>query len=296
MIPKIIHYCWFGNGTYPQEFETYRKTWKAFCPDFEVIEWNESNFDVSCNAYVREAYEARKWAFVSDYVRLWALYQYGGIYMDTDVELIRPIDAFLSNQAFSGFEAFGTVMQSGIMGGEAHHPFYKDLLAEYEKRQFNLGHGKFNLTANVVYITKYFEAKGLKLDNTRQNIDGFIVYPSEYFCPKNTRTLKLACTDNTYAIHHFAASWIPLQTRLRRVIKKLLGPTLMEYVIKFVDKFGLMGGAKPLNNNGLRPKFQTFLPSSLAAIFSASFWKTRSQNNFFCSPERALFAATGSAI
>lgn len=238
MIPKIIHFCWFGKGPYPKEFESYLASWKKYCPDYTIMEWNESNFNTESNNYVKEAYSAKKWAFVTDYVRLWAIYSYGGIYMDTDVELLRPIDEFLSNHAFSGYESVKTI-PTGIMGGEKGNPIYKDLLDEYEGRKFILENGKYNLTTNVEYITNYFVARGLKPNDTEQNIAGFVLYPKDYFCPKNPRTLKIEITKNTYAIHHFASSWVPVKTRMRKRIKKILGPRLMEVVIKIRDSLGI---------------------------------------------------------
>lgn len=238
MIPKIIHFCWFGRGKYPPEFEKYLESWKKFCPDYKIMEWNEDNFDLSCCDYVKEAYSAKKWAFVTDYVRLWAIYTHGGVYMDTDVELLRSIDFFLKDKAFSGFESIHTV-PTGIMGGEPSLPIYRDLLEEYTKRKFNLGDGKYNLTTNVEYITRFFESRGFRPDNSLQTIEDFTLYPKEYFCPKNPRTLKIECTENTYAIHHFASSWVPAKTRIRKRIKKLLGPRVMEIVIRLMDQFGM---------------------------------------------------------
>lgn len=127
MIPKKIHYCWFGGNPYPEDFLKYLESWKKYCPNYEIIEWNEKTFDINLNKYVKEAYECKKWAFVTDYVRLWAIYNYGGIYMDTDVEVLRPLDSFLECQAFSGFERENAV-PTGIMAGEKGQSAIKDLL------------------------------------------------------------------------------------------------------------------------------------------------------------------------
>lgn len=155
MIPKIIHYCWFGKNPYPEEFKTYLNEWKTICDDYQIIEWNESNFDVSCNSYVEEAYRSKKWAFVTDYVRLWAMYTYGGIYMDTDVQVLKSLDKFLINEAFSGFES-SVYVPTGIMGAEKGNPIVKALLDEYDNRHFLLENGKMNLHTNVEYITDFF--------------------------------------------------------------------------------------------------------------------------------------------
>lgn len=236
MIPKVIHYCWFGKNPYPDDFQKYLLSWKKYCPDYEIIEWNEDNFDINSNAYVKEAYECRKWAFVTDYVRLWAISNFGGIYMDTDVEVIKPLDEFLFEDAFSGFESEQYV-PTGIMAGIAHQPAVEDLLKEYDTRHFIDEDGNMLLNTNVEYITDYFVSKGLVLNNCKQTINGFTLYPNDYFCPKNSRTLAIEVTDNSYTIHHFAGSWE--ESKRRDIIKRILGPKIMKYVIKIMDKLGI---------------------------------------------------------
>lgn len=238
MIPKKIHYCWFGRNPYPEDFKKYLISWKKNCSDYELIEWNEDTFDITSNKYVQDAYEHKKWAFITDYVRLWALYNYGGVYMDTDVEVLKPIDEFLKNKAFSGFENPRAV-PTGIMASEKGHSVIKELLDEYDNRHFINADGSLNLHTNVEYITDYFVHHGLKLNNKYQIINEFALYPKEYFCPKNSRTLKIELTDNTYTIHHFAGSWTNDSTRLRAKIKKILGPNLMGIAIKIMDKIGV---------------------------------------------------------
>jgi hypothetical protein len=238
MIPKKIHYCWFGRNPYPEDFKKYLISWKKNCSDYELIEWNEDTFDITSNKYVQDAYEHKKWAFITDYVRLWALYNYGGVYMDTDVEVLKPIDEFLKNKAFSGFENPRAV-PTGIMASEKGHSVIKELLDEYDNRHFINVDGSLNLHTNVEYITDYFVYHGLKLNNKYQIINEFALYPKEYFCPKNSRTLKIELTDNTYTIHHFAGSWTSDSIRLRAKIKKILGPNLMGIVIKIMDKIGV---------------------------------------------------------
>lgn len=152
MIPKIIHYCWFGGKEKPELVNIYIATWKEFCPDYKIIEWNESNFDVAENDYCREAYEAHKWAFVSDYVRLKVLYEYGGIYMDTDVEVVKTFDEFLHYGAFSGYESKDKI-PTGTMGGSAKNEWIKLLLDDYDSRHFNVFSGG---RRNVRYNDKYF--------------------------------------------------------------------------------------------------------------------------------------------
>lgn len=224
MIPKIIHYCWFGRGEMPELAHRCIESWKRLLPDYELKLWNEENFDINSNLYAQEAYQARKFAFVTDYVRLYALYHEGGIYMDADVEILRVIDEFLHHQVFSGFETDGNV-PTGLMASEKGSNWTKNLLDYYSKRSFIKPDGSFDMTTNTKTITEYMLSKGLKLNNRFQIIDGAAMYPSEYFCPKDHTTGKIQLTENTYCIHHFAMSWIPDTTSLKlsRWKKKLMG-------------------------------------------------------------------------
>lgn len=206
-IPKKIHYCWFGGKPLPEEAKKCISSWKKYCPDYEIIEWNENNFDLESNAYVKEAYSAKKWAFVTDYVRLFAMYNYGGVYMDTDVELVGSLDDFLKHQAFSGFESSKDI-PTGIMACKKGFTLFKEFLDYYKDRHFITDDGSFDLTTNVSIITNICEKYGLKRNNTLQNINGFILYPSDVFCPKNYLTGEIKRTKNTIAIHHFSGSWL----------------------------------------------------------------------------------------
>ncbi len=220
LIPKRIHYVWFGRNPLPPLARKCIESWKKFCPDWEIIEWNEDNFQLSVNAYVREAYEARRWAFVSDYVRLYALVTQGGFYMDTDCELIKPIDRFRVHDAVAGFES-KTQIQTALMGCREGFPFFKALLADYDHRHFIKPNGSHDLTTNVKTITDICLKHGLVLNNTLQTIDGFTLYPSEYFCPKDWFTQKGEPTGNTCAIHHFDTSW---QTEKEKRYYKIIVP------------------------------------------------------------------------
>jgi hypothetical protein len=206
MIPKIIHYCWFGGNPLPELAQKCIESWKKYCPDYEIREWNETNFDLNCNQYVKEAFEAKKWAFITDYVRLWAMVRDGGIYMDTDVEIIRPLDIYLKERAFSGFETEDSI-PTGIMACEEGFPLFKELLTEYRNRSFIKSDGTYDLTTNVTAITNYCLRYGLVLNNTKQTIQGFTLYPHDVFCPKSHKTGIITCTENTHTIHHFAGSW-----------------------------------------------------------------------------------------
>lgn len=208
MIPKIIHYCWFGGNELNDLAKMCIASWKKFCPDYEIIEWNESNFDINSNPYVKEAYERKKYAFVTDYVRLLVLKEYGGIYMDTDVELIKNIDAFLNNKAFSGFEN-ETQIQTAIMGSEKNNEWIDYLLSYYDDRYFIKENGSIDYKTNVVTITQMTKKKyDILLNNTYQKVeDTFTIYPRDYFCPKDYKTGNINLTDNSACIHHFDGSW-----------------------------------------------------------------------------------------
>jgi len=208
MIPKTIHYCWFGRGQMPPLAVKCIESWKKFLPDYSLKEWNEDNFDVSANKYVRQAYENRKFAFVTDYVRLYALYTEGGVYMDTDVEVLGSYDNFLHHTAFSGFETDGNV-PTGMMAAEKGSLWAKELLDGYKDRVFIKEDGSFDTTTNTFVITRYMVDKGLVLNNRYQDFPGLCtMYPADFFCPKDHRTGKIRCTKNTVCIHHFAGSWI----------------------------------------------------------------------------------------
>ena len=208
MIPKVIHYCWFGRGPKNELAVKCIESWKKYLPDYELKEWNEDNFDVNLYPYAKEALENRKFAFVTDVVRLYALYTEGGVYMDTDVEVLKSYDSFLHHTMFSGFETNGYV-PTGMMAAEKGSVWAKELLDGYNDRRFVLEDGSFDLTTNTTVITDYMKEKGLKLNNTYQDLEGLCtMYPSEYFCPKDHRTGVIYCTNNTVCIHHFAGSWI----------------------------------------------------------------------------------------
>ncbi len=207
MIPKVIHYCWFGGNPLPKLAKKCIKSWKKYCPDYEIIRWDESNFDVSAAPlYVRQAYEAKKWAFVTDYVRLYAMTTYGGIYMDTDVEVIKPLDGFLRHQAFSGFQSPKEI-PTGIMASEKDFPLFEEFLKYYDTASFYNEDGSLNMITNVVIMTDICLQRGLLQNGQYQKIDGFELYPSEYFCAKNFYTGIQKITPNTYSIHHFDSSW-----------------------------------------------------------------------------------------
>lgn len=216
------------------------ESWKKFLPEYELKLWNEENFDLNCNQYVKEAYENRKFAFVSDYVRLYALYTEGGVYMDTDVEVLRSFDTFLHSNAIFGFESNGPV-QSCMIASEKGGRCVKDLMEEYNVRRFVKEDMTFDLTPNTVPISDYMIKKGAALNDSYQEIEGIAtIYPSEYFSPVNQNTGEICTTENSYCIHHFAGSWMPTNmkfaSRMKKALSRIIGAERMNRII---DKLGL---------------------------------------------------------
>ena len=221
-IPKIIHYIWFGKGELTDLAKKCIASWEKYCPDYKIMLWNEDNFDVNSNLFTKQAYENKKYAFVSDYVRLYALIKYGGIYMDTDVEVIKPLDDFLNCEAFTGFETLKRCA-AGIMGGAPNLKVYKDLIRFYD-RPFIKTDGALEMTPNPQILTEYLNRKGAILNNTFQIVDGCTLYPTDYFYPKGPDTEKVVITKNTHTIHHYSYSWADdhskkILARKRRIFK-----------------------------------------------------------------------------
>ena len=212
-IPKIIHYCWFGGARSSPDMRKCIASWKRTCPDYEIKRWDESNFDLSQNLYASQAYAEKKWAFVSDYVRMKCLVEIGGIYMDTDVELLKPLDELLEHQAFAGFES-DEYVSTGIMASEKGFPAYREFLDCYADRRFVREDGSLDMTTNVVAITNYFVERGLVQNGQYQVVDGLAVFPRDWFYPKDWETGRIELTDNSYAIHHFKGSWLPADHRI----------------------------------------------------------------------------------
>lgn len=226
-IPKIIHYCWFGNGEKSElAIKCISQLIKKF-PEYEIIEWNESNFDIKSNKYVNEAYNSKKYAFVSDYVRLFVLYNYGGIYLDTDVEVLKSFDKFLELDGFVGFEDTELV-STAVIGCKKNNYIIKILLDSYKERLF-IQDGKMNETTNVRIFTNILLDLGLIQNNTLQNLcEGEIsIFPVEYFSPLKIGTKKPKLTDNTVTIHWFEGSWVDFRKKIKIkliiIIKSMIG-------------------------------------------------------------------------
>lgn len=229
MIPKKIHYCWFGKGRLTDSAYKCIESWKKYCPDYEIIEWNEENFNVNICDYTKEAYENSKWAFVSDYARLWILYNEGGIYFDVDVELIKSIDDIVEEGSFMGFERniygvdqtikndfTGVGINPGIgLGAISGLPIFNELLEDYNHRHFIEKDGNMNTTSIVDYVTRKFVQKGLILESRKQRVEDIIFYPVDYFGPMNYLTGELIISENTRSIHRYSASWVEKSSKKR---------------------------------------------------------------------------------
>lgn len=207
-IPKIIHYCWFGGKEKPESVIKCIESWKKYCPDYKIKEWNESNLDVSSNLYSKQAYDAKAWGFVPDYFRLWIIYNDGGIYLDTDVQIIRSFDSLLEEKGFCGFEDDEHINFGLGFGAEAGNNLIAEQMQVYEKLSFINEDGSLNRTPSPVYISAIMKRLGFKKNDGKiQCIDGFVCYPPEYFCPRSFQTGILKLTKNSYSIHQFDASW-----------------------------------------------------------------------------------------
>ncbi len=241
MIPKRIHYCWFGRGSMPKLAQRCLESWHKHLSDYEFILWNENNFDINSNIYTCEAYKAKKYAFVTDFVRLYALYHYGGIYMDTDVEVLRNFDDLLKLTAFSGFES-DTHVPTGIMASEQHGKWVEELLEYYDDLHFIKPDGTTDTTTNVMIISQIMEQGGFTLDNTRRDYKGIAtLFPTEYFCPKKLATGERLITVNTYCIHHFAGSWVDhsviWNNKWKKRIKIFIGPRNTKLIVDLKRKY-----------------------------------------------------------
>lgn len=206
-IPKIIHYCWFGGKPKPELAEKCIRSWKKYCPDYEIREWNENNFDLSAApGYVQQAYARKRWAFVSDYVRLLALTEMGGVYMDTDVEVIKSLDPYLKHTAFAGFEN-ETSIQTGLLACEKGFPLFRAFLSYYDSAEFIREDGSVDTTTNVQILSAICKEHGFVPNGMFQQVEGLTIYPKDVFCPVEFETMKLRKTRRTVTIHWFSGSW-----------------------------------------------------------------------------------------
>lgn len=227
MIPKLIHYCWFGPQPLPATTRQYIASWRQFLPDYQIQLWNEHNFDYQANAYTRSAYAAGKYAFVADVCRIQALYQHGGIYLDTDVQMIASFDPFLHHHCFTGFEQgmnpytreLTCNPQAGVMGCEAGSILMQDIWQQYQNLEFN---PQQLITINQLF-KQIYQKHGIILNDQQQEIPGYVcVYPSDYFMAKNAYTHELNRTANTVCIHHYDGTWLNDSKGVNRLKRRIL--------------------------------------------------------------------------
>lgn len=223
MIPKIIHYCWFGGNEKPKLAKKCIESWKKFCPDYEIVEWNKQNFDVNMNAYTKMCYENKKFAFLTDYVRLFVVEKYGGIYFDTDVEVLCSFDDMLDNEAFFGFENSEYINTGVGFGAEKSNILVIQMLEEYAK----LLDGKHGVISCPELNTKALVKYGLRCDGTKQQLEHGAVYPIDYFNPYDDTTGRIQKTKNTHSVHWFAKSWMKkstiLKSKITQIVHRLFG-------------------------------------------------------------------------
>lgn len=245
-IPKKIHYCWFGRNPLPESARKCIASWRKYLSDYEIIEWNEDNFDVDSIPYTRQAYEAKKYAFVSDYARFKILYEHGGLYFDTDVEVIRPIDDIVARGPFMGFEispdgesTMGAVNPGLGLGVSPGLGLYRDILDYYQTIPFLCNDGTLNTTTIVVHTTNVLKRYGLKMTEGIQFVKGIYIYPQEYFNPLDDATGRLRITTNTRTIHWYSKSWLgvsPLRTWLSRHFHRIFGVDTFDHIRKIFNK------------------------------------------------------------
>lgn len=217
-IPKVIHYCWFSGNPISDYLKKCMESWSEVCPDYEIKRWDESNYDVEKNSYMKQAYEECKWGFVPDYARLDILYNYGGFYIDTDVQLVKSLEPLRMQGAFCGVEKWGNVNMGGCSGAVKHHPMIKKMLDYRADIQFKYEDGTLNLNTCGVYETQPFINLGMRVDNTTQRINDMTVFSSDYFHPYDYMSGKTVITDNTFSIHHFNGGWLDEKSRNIRIM------------------------------------------------------------------------------
>ena len=240
MIPKIIHYCWFGGNPLPEDAKMCINSWKKYLPDYEIKEWNESNFDVNMIPYTAEAYAVKKYAFVSDFARFWILYHHGGLYFDTDVEVIKPLDDILEKGNFMAYEcpseqkgAMAKAIAPGLgLGVNPGLGLLKDLIDTYSKMHYMIDGNLVSSKTIVNYTTEAFMKSGItKINEDIDYSSDCYIYAPEYFCPLNHHTGKLTITGKTRTIHHYTASWKTKGEKRKTALLRLLGPQITKLLV-----------------------------------------------------------------
>lgn len=238
MFPKTIHYCWFGGRPLPKSARKCIASWKKHFPDWEIKEWNESNFDINAIPYTRQAAERGKWAFVSDYARFHILYNNGGIYFDTDVEVIAPMENIISRGAFMGWEKshVGVGVATGLgIGAPKGHPVYREIIDYYTTLPFIDENGRQLPGTVVKHVTDILLRHGLKLEDTLQTVGEITIYPHDYFNPLDDATGRLTITPNSRSIHRYDKTWCdnygPVRTCVMRFIHRVFGSDIRQKIL-----------------------------------------------------------------
>lgn len=288
-IPKIIHYCWVGGKPKPQSVLYCIESWKRCCPDYEIREWNESNYDFTKNEYMRQAYEAKKWGFVPDYARLDIVYEYGGIYLDTDVEMLRSFDELLEQDGFMGFENTGDgeyfVNCGHGFGAVPHHEVIRTARDLYDTISFLNADGTPNLLASPHFTTQTLREFGLVQENRDQQLPGMTVYASDVLCPKNFRTGKIKKTPRTVSIHHFTASWVDEKIKEE-----------MAHQQKIRNAFGTTLGSKILYAESVFQKYSVAkIPARMLQKAKMKLISTKDARPYYEGLRRAKAAKVGTA-
>lgn len=235
MIPKKIHYCWFGKKPLPNDVKQCIESWKKYASDYEIIEWNESNFDINCHPFLKAAYEAKVWAFVSDYARLKIIYENGGIYFDTDVELLRKPDFLLSHKFYIGIQQMGKFANTGLgFGAESGNIIVKKMMKKYDNAEFSLSQKE--KLACPYFNMAVLEEEGYKYQNEIWLKDGTAVYPCKYFDPLAPGNTEDLLCDDTVSIHHYTASWAGNREKMKRKLINFIGQKRINKIKKLIKR------------------------------------------------------------
>lgn len=263
MIPKKIHYCWFGGNPLSDKELKCIESWKKLCPDYEIIRWDETNYDVHKNKFISQAYIQKKWAFVTDYARLDIVYHNGGIYLDTDVEIIKSFDPLLENKAFMGFEKKRVIATGLGFGAEQYHSAVKDLMDSYNDLEFLDEYGLIKSSKFIncpIINTELLKSKGAVMDDSLQIVDGITLYPTEYFCPLHSTSGEMNITKNTYSIHWYNMSWFDSLSKFwRRTEQKLSKPFGNKIAHKIVRVLNLPDRAVRKLKKIITKKYKEFI-------------------------------------
>lgn len=234
MIPKVIHYCWFGRGKKSRLIKKCIAGWKKICPDYKIMEWNEDNFDINICPYTKDAYEQKKWAYVSDYARFYILNKYGGIYLDTDVQLLKSPNNLIKKGAFAGFASDSIVATGLILACEKNNWLCKQVLDTYTNEHF-VNDDPDKILAIGRRVTALLVENGLILNGSEQCINGITIYPAYYFNPTNG-DMNTKADERAYSIHHYAATWFPKEKRMLNTLRRFIGSSNMKKYYKIKAK------------------------------------------------------------